>query len=33
MSVDHRQDYTPDKLYVNGQRLTDDYSVHDAVED
>lgn len=31
--TDHRQDYSPLKLYVNGQRMTDDYEVDDAVED
>lgn len=30
---DHRQNYSPLKLYVNGQRMTDDYEVDDAVED
>jgi hypothetical protein len=29
--ADHRQDYSPSKLFVNGQRMTDDYTVEDAV--
>lgn len=31
--ADHRQNYTPTRLYVNGRRMTDDYSVSDAVDD
>lgn len=31
--ADHRQSYTPTRLYVNGRRMTDDYSVSDAVDD
>jgi len=31
--ADHRQDYTPAKLYVNGRRMTDGYTVDDAVAD
>lgn len=31
--ADHRQAYTPTKLYLNGRRMTDDYSVADAVGD
>lgn len=30
---DHRQDYTVMKLFVNGQRMVDDYSKDDAVAD
>jgi hypothetical protein len=31
--ADHRQDYAPAKLYVNGRRMTDGYTVDDAVAD
>lgn len=31
--ADHRQNYTPTKLYVNGQRMLDRYDVDDAVAD
>jgi hypothetical protein len=31
--ADHRQSYTPTTLYLAGNRMTDDYSVSDAVED
>ena len=31
--ADHRQDYSPTKLLINGQRMTDDYDVDDAVQD
>jgi ribosomal 50S subunit-associated protein YjgA (DUF615 family) len=30
---DHRRHYSPDDLHTVGQRMTDDYSVDDAVED
>lgn len=30
---DHRFDYSPLKLYVNGSRMMDDYDVDSAVED
>lgn len=33
MAADHRQDYSILRLYVVGQRMTDDYSRDDAVED
>jgi hypothetical protein len=29
--ADHRQDYTPAKLYMNGRRMTDGYTADDAV--
>lgn len=31
--ADHRQDYSPAKLYANGRRMVDDYSAEDAVAD
>ncbi len=31
--ADHRQDYSPTKLFINGQRMVDGYTVNDAVED
>lgn len=31
--TDPRQDYTPTRLLVVGRRMTDDYSVDDAVAD
>ena len=31
--ADHRQDYSPTKLFVNGQRMVDDYTTEDAVSD
>lgn len=33
MPVDHRFDYSPLKLYVNGSRMVDDYDVDAAVAD
>lgn len=31
--ADHRQDYSPTKLLLNGRRMMDDYGVNDAVAD
>lgn len=31
--ADHRQDYTPTRLFLNGQRMVDDYTADDAVAD
>lgn len=31
--ADHRQNYSPTTLYLAGNRMTDGYSVSDAVED
>jgi hypothetical protein len=33
VSRDHREHYTPEQLYAAGQRMTDHYTVADAVED
>ena len=33
LKPDHRQDYSPSTLYVAGLRMTNDYTVDDAVED
>lgn len=33
MMADHRQDYTPTKMYVNGRRMVGDWTVDDAVEE
>ncbi len=33
MKPDHRQNYSPTKLYINGLRMTYDYTVEGALED
>jgi len=33
MTADHRQNYTPTRMLLNGRRMVDDYGVDDAVDD
>jgi len=30
---DHRQEYSPERLYLNGRRMMDDYTTSDALAD